>query len=155
MSFNGHSVTIMRRGLIPMMTHGSGGTKTIPLRAITAIQHRRCGFFSGYLQLSVAGELETRGGHGGKNAQMGKDENAIIFFFGGNKSFQIMADRLRQALHDAATGVAPAAAHAPAAAGAAAKTPIQQLAELGQLRDNGYITPADFEAKKNDLLGRI
>lgn len=32
---------------------------------------------------------------------------------------------------------------------------FEALEKLGQLRDKGYITPEDFEAKKKDLLDRI
>jgi hypothetical protein len=33
--------------------------------------------------------------------------------------------------------------------------PYAQLAKLAALRDQGIISPADFEAKKSDLLSRI
>jgi hypothetical protein len=147
MLFSGHSVTITRRGLIPFMTHGAGGTKTVPLRAITAVQHRRCGWFHGYLQLSVSGELEHKRGRS-ETDDLKKDENTVVFYFWGNKAFQEMADTLRTAVADAING-----ASAPTATGE--KTPLQQLEELGKLRDAGYITPADYAAKKRDLLSSI
>ncbi|MDQ1521461.1 MAG: hypothetical protein QOI55_2534 [Actinomycetota bacterium] len=33
--------------------------------------------------------------------------------------------------------------------------PIEQIRRLGELRDAGYITPEQFEAKRTELLGRI
>lgn len=155
MLFNGHSVTITRRGFIPFLTHGAGGTKTVPLRAITAVQHRRWGLYYGYLQLSVSGELESR--RGGKES-LKEDENTVVFYAFGQKQFQQMADVLRRAIADAAAGLEPVSTvggPAATATPASTKTPMEQLAELGQLRDNGYITPADFEAKKNEILSRI
>ena len=53
----------------------------------------------------------------------------------------------------------PAAGFArpPAAAppGVAAATPFEQLRKLGELRDSGKISAADFEKAKADILGRI
>ncbi|MEA2410819.1 MAG: hypothetical protein QOC77_1380 [Thermoleophilaceae bacterium] len=45
----------------------------------------------------------------------------------------------------------PAAPAAPAAA-ANAEDPLEQIAKLGQLRDRGLLTPAEFEAQKKRLL---
>ena len=42
---------------------------------------------------------------------------------------------------------------APAAAAAPAPDPIQQLKELGELRDKGVLTEEEFAAQKAKLLG--
>ena len=173
MFFDGDQIVIKRRGLIPFITHGSGGTKTIPLRSVTAIQHRRCGIFHGYLQLSVSGELERHGsGRGGvgSGGTMSKDENAIVFYFVANPAFQILADALRKAMSDLAAGrpvTVPNATQAvsqpiptiPAVAKAigpqSARTIFQQVEELAQMRDVGYITADEFALKKIELLSRL
>ena len=49
-------------------------------------------------------------------------------------------------------GAAPAA---PAAPAAQSDDPTATLAKLADLRDKGAITPADYEAKKAELLGRM
>ncbi len=49
-------------------------------------------------------------------------------------------------------GLAPAGAAAPAPAPASIP---EQIAQLSQLRDQGVITEADFQAKKADLLNRM
>ena len=50
----------------------------------------------------------------------------------------------------------PPAATAPASPAAPSQAQLTAtLAELGKLRDAGTITPAEFEAKKTDLLARI
>lgn len=49
---------------------------------------------------------------------------------------------------------APAATPAPAAAEAVASVP-EQLQQLADLRDKGVISPAEFEAKKAELLDRM
>lgn len=46
----------------------------------------------------------------------------------------------------------PAAAPAPSAAG---QTVPEQIEALARLRDQGHITPEEFEAKKSELLGRM
>lgn len=38
---------------------------------------------------------------------------------------------------------------------AATKSPMEQLKQLGELRDAGIVTQEEFEAKKTELLGRI
>jgi uncharacterized membrane protein YdbT with pleckstrin-like domain len=50
------------------------------------------------------------------------------------------------------TGAAPAA---PAAPAAQSDDPTATLAKLADLRDKGAITPAEYEAKKAELLGRM
>jgi uncharacterized membrane protein YdbT with pleckstrin-like domain len=52
----------------------------------------------------------------------------------------------------ARTGAAPAA---PVATAAQSDDPTVTLAKLADLRDKGAITPADYEAKKAELLGRM
>jgi uncharacterized membrane protein YdbT with pleckstrin-like domain len=54
----------------------------------------------------------------------------------------------------AAPAPAPAAPASPSAA-AAASAPMDQLSQLAALRDSGAITPAEYEAKKSELLARI
>ena len=53
------------------------------------------------------------------------------------------------------SGAAPAAAAAPAAPAARPDDPTVTLAKLADLRDKGAITPAEYEAKKAEILGRI
>lgn len=50
---------------------------------------------------------------------------------------------------------APAPAPAPAPARASGEEVASTLARLGELRDKGLITPEEFEAKKQELLGRL
>jgi hypothetical protein len=53
-----------------------------------------------------------------------------------------------------ATAPAPAAAPPAAAAPApAAPNAIEQLKQLGELRDSGVLTPEEFEREKQKLLG--
>jgi hypothetical protein len=143
--FDGQFITIERRGFFPWLFHGSSGTKSIPIKAVTAVQHRRCGLYKGYLQLSIQGEQESHGGRSSVAQNLDRDENTIVFYYVANRAFDAMAETLRTAVADAQSGrVAPTAGEA-----------MKQIEDLGKLRDSGFITEADFERKKNDLLGRI
>jgi hypothetical protein len=76
--------------------------------------------------------------------------------------FQIPAPPLRAAPPEPALAAAPAAA-VPAAAMPAAPAPrdmsseeiTNALGDLADLRDRGAISPEEYEAKKQDLLGRL
>ena len=58
----------------------------------------------------------------------------------------------RWAAQEAPPSQAPPA-QAPAAPAAPAADPIQQLKELGELRDKGILTEEEFAAQKAKLLG--
>ena len=65
--------------------------------------------------------------------------------------------RRQQAKWAQATAAAPAAAAAPTPAPAAApandmSATLEQLKQLGELRDAGILTPDEFEAKKAAIL---
>ena len=49
---------------------------------------------------------------------------------------------------------APPQEMAPAPAAAPAADPIAQLKQLGELRDSGVLTDAEFEAQKAKILGQ-
>ena len=167
LAFDGHSVTITRRGFFPWLLTGSGGTKSIPLKSVSAVQHRRCGFYQGYLQLSIAGELEGGGTGHGRNAgnlPFVSDENTLVFYFKSNNDFAAIADTIRAAIRDAASGVtsaapvkgSPAGVPAPVTATAPSSNQIfAEITQLAALRDAGAITAAEFNAKKSDLLSRL
>src|SRR5689334_24999415 len=68
-------LTITPKGLLGMMNRGLKGMKTIPFSSITAIQHKRAGLLSGYLQFTVPGGNESRGGV----FAAVKDENTFMY----------------------------------------------------------------------------
>lgn len=49
---------------------------------------------------------------------------------------------------------APAPAAPPPAAAAAGPDPIERLKQLGELRDQGILTPEEFAVEKAKILGR-
>lgn len=144
-SFDGNSVRITRRGLFPWLLFGSGGVKTFPLKSITAVQHRRCGWYKGYLQFSVQGELEYGSGRTDITPSLIHDENTVVFYFRAQQVFQSLATMLNAAI---AAGSQPVASHLP-------DSPLRQIEDLGRMRDAGYLTEAEYAEKKQVLLSRI
>jgi hypothetical protein len=66
---------------------------------------------------------------------------------------EIAAHNQQQITYAAAVPTVPAPVAAPAASGT--QLVMDQLRQLGELRDAGVITGEDFEQKKKDLLSRI
>lgn len=134
-------IIISRKGMLGFMTQGLKGDKEIPLANITAIQMKQPGLTRGYIQFSIHGGIENRGGV----FDATKDENTVMFSAGQRKDFEqakTLIDQYRAALSSAQ--------HAPAAAPLSA---ADELAKWAALREQGVITAEDFEAKKRQLLG--
>lgn len=74
------SLTITPKGLLSLASKGLKGAKSIPFTSITAIQLKKSGLTSGYLQFTLPGGVESRGGV----FQAASDENTFMFA-GNNK----------------------------------------------------------------------
>ena len=68
-------LTIKPRGALGLMAKGLKGTKTIPFRSITGMQHKKAGLTSGYLQFTIPGGNESKGGV----FSAASDENTFMF----------------------------------------------------------------------------
>lgn len=141
-SFDGRTVTITRKGMrAALVSGGFGAEKQLHISAITAVQYKKAGLNLGYIQLSVPGEVVAQ--RRNKTQTLQQDENTITFYSGGNADFKALADELNAAIH---------AKHEPVAA---APDIADQLRKLGELRDSGVLTQAEFDAKKAELLARM
>jgi len=111
------------------------GDKTIPFSSIVAVQLKKAGMTAGYLQLSLRGGSEAKGGL----FQSTTDENTVNFYSGSNGKFaeakQIIEEHMSQS-------------H-----GNNGKSDLGDLEKLAELKEKGIITQAEFEAKKKQLLG--
>jgi hypothetical protein len=154
MAFDGESVVVTRRGMMPWMIHGSSGHKSIPVRSITAVQYRRCGFYQGYLQLSVSGELENGGGRNHESSRLASDENTILFYWRGNQAFHDLAEEIRAAIR---AQHAPAVKPTPSAAtsGLVGGDVFGELERLSNAHAQGWLTQEEYAAKKAELLTRL
>lgn len=112
------------------------GDKTIPYRSITAVQLKKAGLTAGYLQLSLQGGHEAKGGL----FQSTKDENSVHFYQGRNKLFEEAKQLIEERIEASLNGGAPASSN------------LDELKKLAELKDAGIITKSEFEEKKNELL---
>lgn len=141
-----NSVTIERSGFIARTTIG-GGSKTIPLRQITAVQlvSAKLGF-RGYIKFTIGGGVEQRATFGYRAEAAIRDENSVLFSRPDNLAFA----ELRAAIE---AGMFAATTHGTDAA-QPADLP-DQLRRLAELRDTEVISPEEFAMAKSRLLGSV
>jgi hypothetical protein len=146
-----HFVTITRKGAAAKLQYGwTRGAKRIAIGTITAVQFKKPGLATGYIQFTLAGGSESTRGV----VAAGRDENSVLFVASHLKEFEAIRNHIEQAI---------AARHAPAAAvpvinhihtAPAAGDFASQLRELAALRDEGLLSPEEFEQQKQHLLDR-
>jgi len=143
--FDGSFVTIVRRGFLARVSVGKG-EKQIPVAALTAVQFKPAGpLVNGFIQFTVGGGNERRSTFGRQTQDAVHDENSVIFHYGQRRAFE----RLRDVVQAAMAAPPPGRSEETVA-------PIpEQIRQLAELRDAGVITPAEFEAKKSELLDRM
>jgi len=143
--FDGQAVTIHRKGLLARGAVGKG-QKHLPLEAIAAVQWKPAGaMVNGFIQFTVPGEMSTKNRHGHSTTDAAHDENSVVFTKKQMPEFEVLRDAIQSAKARRATGSVPAA-------GPSAADRIQQLAGL---RDQGLITPYEYEAKRTELLSQL
>lgn len=135
-----YGIAIQQKGVLNAMAVGITGTKKLPFTSMTAVQFKPAGLLSGYIQFSVLGGNEARGGV----FQAAGDENTIMF----TKKEQETADQLRQIvegrIRDAQLDKSSPAKNVKSAA--------EQIREFKELLDMGAITKEEFEKKKAQFL---
>lgn len=143
-SFDGHFVTIRRKGLGRLVV--GKGEKRIPLGSITSVQLKPAGpVMNGFIQFSLPGGLERRSSFGKQTFDASKDENSLIF----TRKQQPQFEALRAEIEAAIVAMsAPRVVQSPTGTGLA-----DQLAQLAQLRSSGALSEQEFLAAKARLLG--
>jgi hypothetical protein len=119
-------------------TNGLKGDKRIPYSSITAVQFKRAGFMDGYIQFTLAGGNESRGGV----LAASRDENSVCF--SDNEPFERARDVIEKRIAGRAT--APALMVQSAA---------DQLDKLAGLVDRGLLTKEEFDEQKRVLLQTV
>ncbi len=142
-SFDGATITILRKGFIARATLGKG-ERRIPVGSVASVQWKPAGIINGYLQLGIPGSVERRSGFGRQTRDASHDENAIVF----HTRQQAAMERVRAAI-EAAIANRYATPPAPTARGSVA----DELAKLHSLVQQGALTPVEFERHKRRLLG--
>jgi hypothetical protein len=131
-----NKVRIRRKGVLSKLTQGLfAGEKDIYFQQIGSILVKRAGLMTrGYISFAPLGAVERRKGLLGTT----HDENAVRF----RRNQSAVVEDIRRYIE----------AHL----GAPTPPPdvADQLRKFGELRDSRFLTSAEFEAKKKELLGR-
>lgn len=137
-------ITLTPKGLLGFMTKGMKGTKEIPFRSIVAVQFKEAGaVFSGYLQFTIAGGNESKGGL----FAAASDENTFMF---AEKKNNEEAKKMKGLIDAAvARSHAPQVVVPPPLASAGISEQIKNLADLHR---QGVLSDAEFERAKQKLL---
>lgn len=134
-------VLITPRGLLGFFNKGLKGTKTIPFTSITAIQFRKAGiYFSGFLQFTIAGGNESRGGL----IAAARDENSFMFNDSNRGNQQAMEIKV----------YIEAEVKKLRSSGATTSSNLSdELQKLANLRSQGMLSDDEFNAAKKRILG--
>ncbi len=137
-----HGVAIQQKGVLNALAVGITGTKQLPFTSMTAVQFKPAGMLSGYIQFTVLGGNEAKGGV----FQAAGDENTIMF----TKKEQDEANRLKQLVEgkNRETQAGKTSSTQPL------KSAAEQIREFKELLDMGAITQEEFDQKKSQLLGQ-
>jgi hypothetical protein len=134
-------VTITPKGVLGFMNKGLKGTKTIPFSSITAIQFKEAGaVFSGYLQFTIPGGNESRGGV----FSAASDENSFMF---ANKNNNQLATTIKEYVEQRVREL-----RAPTTVVHPVTSLADELQKLVSLRDNGVLSEQEFQTAKLRLI---
>lgn len=145
MTVDENFVVISRKGLNAKLTQGLKGDKRIPMTSVTSVQFKEASaLMGGYIQIGILGAIESNSGIIG--AQY--DENSVNFRKGQESGFQAIRDFIEKQIIERSkpqviTVQTPAAA---------APSKLDQLKQLGELRDAGVLSQEEFEAEKAKIM---
>ena len=127
---------IIKRGIKGFLLGGMilRGDKTIPYNSIVAVQLKKAGLLAGYLQLTLKGGSEAKGGL----FQSTMDENSINFYSGKNKIFEEAKILIEEKINFLNMPIK--------------NSNLDELEKLAILKEKGIINQKEFNAKKKQLL---
>jgi hypothetical protein len=135
-------IKIERKGALAFVSHGLKGDKEIFLDQISAVQYRRAGWVNGYIQFTLIGGQEAKGGL----LEAGGDENTVVFNVWQQKDFEELKGLIDKKL---------AEIRAKKNVVEAKKSPLEELEILAKLRKDGILSEEEFEEKKKRILEKI
>ena len=126
---------VIKRGVKGFLLGGGflRGDKTIPYSSIVAVQLKKAGMLAGYIQFTLAGGSEAKGGL----FQSTTDENSVHFRRGQNDKFAECEKLVEERMGH----------------GGSAPSSLDEMAKLADLKSKGIITEDEFQQKKKQLLG--
>lgn len=126
------------KGFLNLITQGSKGEKSIPIKSITAIQIKPPRLTTGYIQFAYSGSSESKGGI----MDAIEDENTITFSskkdFEQAKELKALIESLQNKDNQPETS---------------STSDADEILKFKELLDAGVITEEEFEAKKKQILG--
>ncbi len=132
-------VTITPQGVLGLINKGAKGTKEIPFHSIIAVQIKQLGMLSGYLQFTISGGNESRGGI----LDATKDENTFMFRGSENNELAIKVKNY-------ITSVVKEM-RAPKVISTQANL-ADEIEKLAKLREQGILSEQEFQAAKAKLI---
>lgn len=133
---------IRHKGVANFLAMGLKGDKTIYYGDLTSVQFKKAGFTPGYIQFSLAGGREDRGGVSSATS----DENSITLISDTNVEAEKTVSFINKKIREVKTAVSrPQVVSNVSSA--------DELLKFKQLLDAGVITQEEFDAKKKQLLG--
>ena len=135
-------VTITPKGILGFMNKGLKGTKTIPFSSISAIQLKEAGaVFSGYLQFTIPGGNESKGGV----FSAASDENTFMF---AEKKNNALAIQIKEYIETKVQEL-----HSPRNTQSQSATSLSdEIQKLASLRDSGVLSDQEFQTAKSRLI---
>lgn len=136
-------LTITPKGVLGFLNKGLKGAKDIPFASIFAIQLRKAGLMRGYIQFTVPGGNESKGGL----LSAIKDENTFLFDKKHNElmaQIKVFIERRTGELRTAQPShTSPPKLHL-----------SEELQKLANLHTQGVLSSEEFQVAKNRLLGQ-
>ena len=132
-------LVIRRTPVAGFILHGLVGEKRIPYSSINAVQLKRAGVLSGYIQFTIGGGVEST------ERSMGVDhrqENTLNFT--DNEAFEKARDLIERKIKES---------RSPQALVREISSLADQLDKLASLLERGLLTKEEFDTQKRSLLG--
>jgi hypothetical protein len=141
LKLSGDTITIRKRGLANALASGMNGERTIQIHSLTAVQMKPAGFMSpGYILFSYAGSKPFMGGVW----EATQDPDAFMFAKDLNGEIAELKAMVEQKMREGRQRAATAET---------TKTSLtDELRGLAELKQQGVLTPDEFEAAKKKLL---
>jgi hypothetical protein len=144
-TIDGEFLVISRKGLGAKLYQGLKGDKRIPISSITSVQLREPKVTDGFIQFGMMGSIDSGGGvFAARN-----DENSVSFYKKDLSAFLAVRDYIENKIVERSK---PQVITVQGAAPVAPPSKLDQLKQLGELRDAGVLTPEEFEAEKAKIM---
>ncbi|WP_147606633.1 DUF4429 domain-containing protein [Enterococcus sp. DA9] len=132
------SISIIRKGFINLVNQGIKGEKTIPFKNISAVQLKKPGMSNGYIQFTLLGGNESRGGI----LAATKDENTVMF----TKKYWTEMENLKKYIEKQQSILDNNSKETQISS-------ADEIKKYKELLDEGIINQEEFDFKKKELLG--